>query len=88
MIIVDDDSIISYRESKSKIKNKSDDKEINKYERESENIDYISVRVRHNSITNIKSNKSCKNDDNKNFENIVYRDERGRRYSRINIKSY
>lgn len=39
---------------------------------------YISVKVRHNSIISIKSDRSYKNDDIKNFENIVYINERGR----------
>jgi hypothetical protein len=48
---------------------------------------YIGVRRRHNSITSIKSDKSCKNDDNKNFENIVYRDERRRHNKETNNRN-
>ena len=51
---------------------------VNENERENENIVYIDVRVRYNSIISIKNDRSCKTDDIKNFENIVYRDERGR----------
>lgn len=35
------------------------------------------MRVRHNSVISIKSDRSYKNDDIKNFENIVYIDKRG-----------
>ena len=43
---------------------------------------YISVKVRHNSITSIKSDKSCKDDDIKNFGGGDYRDERGSYYNK------
>lgn len=34
-------------------------------------INCRSVRWRHNSIISIKSDRSCKNDDNKNFKKVV-----------------
>lgn len=52
MMVVDNNSIISYRE------------------------------------IGIYNKRESKRDGNKNFENIVYRDKRGRLYSKINIKSY
>ena len=34
------------------------------------------MKGRNNIITSVKNDRSCKSDDIKNFENIVYRDER------------
>jgi hypothetical protein len=74
-MFVDDDSIISYKENKRERNNKVKTKLIDDSERGIENMVYINVRVRHNSITSIKSDRNCKDDYNKNFEKVVYRDE-------------
>lgn len=77
-MVVNTDSIINYRKRKDKRDYKFKSKEKEDDRKESENMVYINVRVRYNSIINIKSYRNCKDDDNKNFEKVVYRDERGR----------
>ena len=50
---------------------------MNDDERDVENIDYINVKGRYNSVISIKNDRSCKNDDNKNFGGGDYRGVRG-----------
>lgn len=78
LMFVDDDSIISYNENKIERNSEVESKFIDNNDKGTENIDYISVKGRHNSITNIKNDRSCKNDDNKNFGGGDYRGERRR----------